>query len=66
MIKSFKDKNAESIFKGECVRKMDRKLQKAIRRKLMALNSAVVPEDLRQPPGNRFEALEGRGMVFTA
>ena len=60
MIKSFKDKRAETICSGEYVRKMDRNLQDATRRKLRMLGAAVVPEDLRQPPSNHFEALEGR------
>ena len=65
MIKSFKDKNAEAIFNGERVKKMTLELQKAIGKKLLMLNAAVIPEDLRQPPGNRFEALEGRNGYYS-
>ena len=65
MIKSFKDKNAEAIFNGERVKKMTLELQKAISKKLLMLNAAVLPEDLRQPPGNRFEALEGRNGYYS-
>lgn len=65
MIKSFKDKRAETIHSGEYVRKMDRNLQDAIRRKLRMLAAAVIPEDLRQPPGNHFEALEGRSGYYS-
>lgn len=60
MIKSFKDKNVESIFNGECVKRMDRNLQDTIRRRLKYLNRAVSIDDLRIPPGNHFEKLAGR------
>ena len=39
MIKSFRDENAEAIFKGEAVRWMALDLQNAIRRKLKYLNN---------------------------
>ena len=60
MIKSFKDKRAETIYSGEYIKRMNRNLQDAIRKKLRMLSAAVIPEDLRQPPSNHFEALEGR------
>ena len=65
MIKSFKDKNAESIFNGVSVKKMDIKIQNAIRKKLRMLSAASAPEDLRQPPGNHYEALEGRNGFYS-
>ena len=65
MIKSFKDKNAEAIFNGETVRRMALELQNTIRRKLKYLNNAEAPTDLRQPPGNHFEALEGRNGYYS-
>ncbi len=60
MIKSFKDKEAELIFKGERSRILPGNIQLAARKKLLMLDAAVAPEDLRMPPGNRFEALAGR------
>ena len=60
MIKSFKDKEAELIFKGIRSRKLPGNIQMSARRKLLMLDAAAVPEDLRSPPGNRFEALTGR------
>ncbi len=60
MIKNFKDDDAESIYKGERIKRMPLDLQDAIRKKLRMLSAAVVPEDLRQPPGNHFEALASR------
>ena len=64
-IRSSKDKRAETIYSGEYVRKMDKSLQDAIRKKLRMLSAAVVPEDLRLPPGNHFEALEGRNGYYS-
>ena len=58
MINSFKDKDAESIFHQDSVRRY-RAIEKVILRKLMMLASANEPETLRQPPGNHFEALHG-------
>ena len=47
MIKNFKDDDAESIYKGERIKRMPLDLQDAIRKKLRMLSAAVVPEDLR-------------------
>ena len=58
MIKSFKDKDAESIF-NQCPVKRLRGLEKVALRKLVMLAAAVNPETLREPPGNHFEALRG-------
>lgn len=60
MIKSFKDKEAEKIYGGVRSAKLPGDIQTAARKKLLMLSAATAPEDLRMPPGNRFEALEGR------
>ena len=60
MIKSFKDKDSEAIFNGECVKNMSQDLQNSIRRRLKYLNNAASTTDLRVPPSNHFEALAGR------
>ena len=60
MRKSFKDKEAEKIYGGVRSAKLPGDIQTAARKKLLMLNAATAPEDLRMPPGNRFEALEGR------
>ena len=65
MIKSFGDKEAEAIFNGERSRKLPGDIQMAARKKLLMLNAATAPEDLRVPPGNRFEALAGRPGFFS-
>jgi len=59
MIKSFKDKRTEQIFKGIAVKKMDMTLQAKAQAKLFILEAAQALTDLYQPPSNRFEALGG-------
>lgn len=65
MIKSFKDKEAEAVFNGIRSRILPGDIQNAARKKLQMLNAAVAPEDLRVPPGNHFEALDGRPGFFS-
>jgi proteic killer suppression protein len=65
MIKSFSDKETEKIFSGIQSRKLPVDIQRTSLRKLKYINQAVSPEDLRVPPGNHFEALEGRAGVFS-
>ena len=60
MIKSFGDDEAKKIFSGEISRKLPYDIQRVARRKLLMLDAAAAAEDLRNPPGNRFEALNGR------
>lgn len=59
MIRSFKDRMAEAVFRGESPRGFPSDLVKIARRKLGYLDAAVDLRDLRQPPGNRLEALKG-------
>lgn len=59
MIKSFRDKDAESVFKRKRVRRLSRPVQKVTQRKLDLIEAAEVIEDLRVPPGNRLEKLSG-------
>ena len=62
MIKSFRSKLAEDVFdgtNGKEVRKLPSNLLKVAARKLDMVNSAIVIDDLRQPPGNRLEKLSG-------
>ena len=65
MIKSFKDKEAEKIYDGLRSAKLPGNIQDAARRRLKYLNNAVNLEDLRIPPSNRFEALNGRPGVYS-
>ncbi len=58
MIKSFKCKSTEQLFHDVPVASF-RAIERPARRKLLYLHRARVLEDLRQPPGNRLEALKG-------
>ncbi len=59
MIKSFRDANAERIFKREFVKGLPREIQRRAFMKLNAIDAAVRLEDLRLPASNRLEALKG-------
>lgn len=59
MIRSFRDRAAEALFRGETPAKHLRPIAKVARRKLDMLDYAEVLADLRVPPGNRLEALKG-------
>jgi proteic killer suppression protein len=59
MIRSFKDRKAEEVHRGESPKGFPADLVKVTRRKLGYLDAAVDLQDLRLPPGNRLEALAG-------
>jgi toxin HigB-1 len=59
MIRSFKDRVTEAVFRGESPKGFPSDLVKIARRKLGYLDAAVDLRDLRQPVGNRLEALKG-------
>lgn len=63
MIISFKDKGTEDIFDGSETKDARKtcpvNLWTVAQRKLDQLNAAVSLNDLRVPPGNRLEALQG-------
>ena len=58
MIKSFRSKDTETLFRLGHVRKWAA-IERAALRKLVQLDLAAVIGDLRAPPGNRLEALAG-------
>ena len=57
MIRSFKDRLTEAVFRGESPKGFPSDLVKIVRRKLGNLAAAVDLRDLRQPPGNQLEVL---------
>lgn len=57
MIRSFKDKEAELIFKGYFSKKLPADIQKIILRKLIMINASSSVNDLRIPPSNHLEKL---------
>ena len=58
MIKSFRDRDTETLSHDCRVRRFDG-IEKPARRKLIILNAATNLDALRVPPGNRLEALKG-------
>ena len=59
VIKSFKSRETELIFKGRFSKKLPQNIQQLAERKLIMLHRAVNLNDLRVPPANRLEALSG-------
>ena len=66
MIRSFKDKEAEKIFKRQRSSKFPEILQRIALRKLRMLNRAANLNDLRVPPANRLEKLKGVDVLLEA
>jgi toxin HigB-1 len=59
MIRSFADRATERLFRdGVCPARW-RSIENVVLRKLDILDAATGLDDLRSPPGNRFEALKG-------
>jgi proteic killer suppression protein len=59
MIKSFKTKETEKVFRREGSGKLPRDIQQVALRKLRMINSAKNLNDLKIPPANRLEKLIG-------
>jgi len=59
MIRSFADRETETIWRGERSRRLPGAIQAMALRKLRLINQARVLADLRVPPGNHLEALRG-------
>jgi toxin HigB-1 len=59
MIRSFRDRETEQLFRLEPVRKLPPDVRRVALRKLVLLDAAESLEDLRVPPENRLEKLTG-------
>lgn len=59
MIRTFKDKETEKIFKRYISKKLPGDIQRVAFRKLRIINRAENINDLRVPPSNRLEKLKG-------
>lgn len=59
MIKSFKCKETKRIWSGRRSSKLPENIQNKALRKLRQLDAAQTIPDLRNPPGNKLEALKG-------
>jgi len=56
----FSCRKTEKIWRGVRSRKLPSDIQQVARRKLRMLNNAVCLNDLRIPPNNRLEAMQGK------
>lgn len=59
MIKSFKDKETEKVFRRSFSRRLPPDIQRSALRRLTFLHAAKDLSDLLTPPSNRLEALSG-------
>ena len=59
MIRSFRDRETERVFRRERTRMLAPDVQRMAQRKLTVLDAADSLQDLRVPPGNRLEKLSG-------
>jgi proteic killer suppression protein len=59
MIRAFKDKRSEAIFNDLSPKGFPSDLVKVARRKLRILDAVTHLAELKEPPGNRLEALKG-------
>ena len=59
VIQSFADRTTSELWENLNSRKLDSRIVRTALRKLRQLNGADVLDDLRIPPGNRLEPLQG-------
>jgi len=59
MIRSFKDKRTERIFRGQREKRFPPDITRRARMRLQRLDAAITVDDLRVPPSHRLEKLSG-------
>lgn len=59
MIRSFRGKDAEAVWRRRFVKRLSPELSRLTYNKLVLINAAEAINDLRVPPGNRLEKLAG-------
>lgn len=59
MIKTFADRETEKIYNQKFSKKMPQSIQRIALRKLILIDNAQSLEDLRVPPANHLEKLDG-------
>ncbi len=59
MIRSFRGKDTEKLFRRERSKAVPPDVQRVALRKLAQVDAAANIQDLKVPPGNRLEALSG-------
>lgn len=57
MIRSFSDKQTETVFNRGQARKLPPEIHKRAKRKLLLIHAADSLDDLKVPPGNRLKQL---------
>ncbi len=60
MIKTFRDGETEKVFYRQVSRKLPPDIQQVALRKLRMIDNAYTKADLRIPPANHLEKLEGK------
>jgi proteic killer suppression protein len=55
---TFNDKDTQAVYNGVFTKKFGPDVTRMAKRKLVMLNNARSLEDVRNPPGNRLEALK--------
>jgi proteic killer suppression protein len=56
VIRSFRNRDTENLFRNVATRRFA-SIERVARRKLLMLDAALSLDELRSPPGNRLEAL---------
>jgi proteic killer suppression protein len=59
VLRSFRDRDTERVWQRLAVRTLGPDVQRAALRKLLIMDAAESVQDLRVPPGNRLEKLQG-------
>ena len=59
MIRSFRCRDTQRVFYGQPTQKFPPDLLRRAKAKLLLLDSATQVEELREPPSNRLEMLQG-------
>jgi proteic killer suppression protein len=59
MIRSFADKRTAAVFENKTPKGFPSDILASARRKLQSIEAATRLDDLKNPPGNRLEALKG-------
>jgi proteic killer suppression protein len=59
VIRTFRSKDTQAVFRGEFVKGLDRQIQQRAREKLKYLDAAADLRDLMIPPSNQLERLMG-------
>ena len=60
MIRSFRTKEAETLYRRRPIRKLPPSIHRVALRKPILLDAATMLDDLRASPGNRLEKLVGK------